>query len=35
MKVQHILVPTDFSERAEKAIEVAGTLVDFLAAPLI
>ena len=29
MKVQHILVPTDFSERAEKAIEVAGTLVDF------
>lgn len=29
MKVQHILVPTDFSERSEKAIEVAGSMVDF------
>lgn len=29
MKVQHILVPTDFSERSEKAIKVAGSLVDF------
>ena len=29
MKVKHILVATDFSERSEKAIEVAGSLVDF------
>lgn len=29
MKVQHILVPTDFSERSEKAIEMAGAFVDF------
>ena len=29
MKLQHILVPTDFSERAETAIKVAGSLVDF------
>jgi nucleotide-binding universal stress UspA family protein len=29
MKVQHILVPTDFSKRAEKAVEVAGSLVDY------
>jgi len=29
MKVQHILVPTDFSERSEKAIEVAGSMLDF------
>ncbi len=29
MKVQHILVPTDFSERSEHAIQVAGSLVDF------
>ncbi|MFV1883794.1 MAG: universal stress protein [Balneola sp.] len=28
MKVQHILVPTDFSERSEVAIKVAGELVD-------
>ena len=29
MKVKHILVATDFSERSEKAVEVAGALVDF------
>lgn len=29
MKMQHILVPTDFSERSEKAIKAAGLLVDF------
>lgn len=29
MKVRHILVPTDFSERAEKAVEVAGSFVNF------
>lgn len=29
MNVERILVATDFSERSEKAIEVAGSLVDF------
>ena len=29
MKLKHILVPTDFSERSEKAIKAAGLLVDF------
>ncbi|MBO6792647.1 MAG: universal stress protein [Balneolaceae bacterium] len=29
MKVQHILVPTDFSERSIKAIQAAGNMVDF------
>ena len=29
MKVQHILVPTDFSERSEIAIKVAAEFVDF------
>lgn len=29
MKVQHILVATDFSDSAEKAVEAAGSLVDF------
>lgn len=29
MKIQHILVPTDFSERAETAIKAAGTLIDY------
>lgn len=29
MKVQHILVPTDFSERSIKALEVAGNMIDF------
>ncbi len=28
MKVQHILVPTDFSERSEEAIKMAGEMVD-------
>lgn len=28
MKVHHILVPTDFSEQSEKAIEMAGEFVD-------
>ena len=30
MNVKRILVATDFSDRSEKAIEVAGSLVDFL-----